>query len=203
MTHSTTDLRTRRRLATEQELHQAALRLMTERGFAATTVDEIVAAAGVSQRTFFRYFATKEDAVLLGYRELDDAIDSLQVPGDPHSALEALLLFHQDQLDRLAQDEADRYLLLQRLISTEPALRDAVAARELASMDRLRLRLQTQLPAAPPLTSRLIAEIATAVLRVTFDHWRADPDGSVAELPRLYRQVRIAAQTLVAPPRRQ
>lgn len=199
MSETTPDLRTRRRLATEQELHQAALALMEGQGFAATTVDEIVAAAGVSQRTFFRYFATKEDAVLLGYRELDEAIDSLEVPGEPQAALRALLLFHERQIDLLAQDEANRYVRLQRLISVEPALRDAVAARELASMERLRIRLDAHLPGDQSLSSRLVAEIATAVLRVTFDHWRARSGCTVAELPALYREVRSIAQTLVAP----
>jgi AcrR family transcriptional regulator len=197
MSYSTQDLRTRRRLATERELYETALELMAQRGFASTTVDEIVAGAGVSQRTFFRYFATKEDAVLLGYRELDEAIDSLELPPDPQAALQALLAFHQRHIDMLAQDEADRYVTLQRLISTEPALRDAVGARELASTERLRVRLEAQLPGDQPLISRLIAEIATAILRVTFDHWRARSGCSVAELPTLYREVRAAAQTLM------
>lgn len=199
MADTTQDLRTRRRLATEQDLYHAALALMERQGFSATTVDEIVAAAGVSQRTFFRYFATKEDAVLLGYRALDEAIDSLDLPPDPHGALQALLTFHERQIDQLAQDEADRYVTLQRLISAEPALRDAVAARELASMERLRVRLEARLPGDQPLTSRLIAEIATAILRVTFDHWRAQPGCSVADLPALYRDVRTTAEALAAP----
>ena len=199
MSDTTQDLRTRRRLATEQDLYQAALALMGRQGFAATTVDEIVAAAGVSQRTFFRYFATKEDAVLLGYRALDEAIDSLELPSDPHAALQALLGFHEHQIDQLAQDEADRYVMLQRLISAEPALRDAVAARELASMERLRVRLEAHLPGDQPLTSRLIAEIATAILRVTFDHWRDQAGCSVADLPALYRDVRAAAAALAVP----
>jgi AcrR family transcriptional regulator len=197
MSEPAQDLRTRRRLATERELHQAALGLMDRRGFTATTVDEIVAAAGVSQRTFFRYFATKEDAVLLGYRALDEAIDSLDLPAHPAAALRSLLDFHQHQLDLLAQDEADSYVALQRLIDREPALRAAVAARELASMERLRIRLQSQLPTAGPLVSRLVSEIATAILRVTFDVWRAQPDCSVTELLRLHRDVRATAQVLV------
>lgn len=199
MSAASPDLRTRRRLATEQELHEAALMLMARRGFAATTVDEIVAAAGVSQRTFFRYFATKEDAVLLGYRALDDALDSLDIPDDPRSALAALLTFHEEQIDLLTHEDADRYVTLQRLISTESALRDAVAARELASMERLRIRLDAGLPGDHPLASRLIAEIATAFLRVTFDHWRTQPNCSVSDLPRLYRDVRALAQGLATP----
>ncbi|CAN5649336.1 TetR family transcriptional regulator [soil metagenome] len=193
------DLRTRRRLATEQDLHDAALQLMAGRGFAATTVDDIVAAAGVSQRTFFRYFATKEDAVLLGYRALDEALDSLDIPADPRSALHALLAFHEEQIARLTDDDADRYVTLQRLISTEPALRDAVAARELAGMERLRVRLDAHLPGDQPLTSRLIAEVVTAILRVTFDHWRTQPNCSVSELPRLYHQVQVLARGLTPP----
>ncbi|CAN5875934.1 TetR family transcriptional regulator [soil metagenome] len=199
MSTPATDLRTRRRLATEQDLHEAALMLMERRGFAATTVDEIVAEAGVSQRTFFRYFATKEDAVLLGYRALDEALDSVAIPDHPRRALEALLDFHQRQIEQLTHDDADRYVILQRLISAEPALRDAVAARELASMERLRVRLEGSLPGDQPLASRLIAEIATAILRVTFDHWRTRPDCSVADLPGLYRDVCAAANSLASP----
>jgi AcrR family transcriptional regulator len=192
------DLRTRRRLATERELHQAAVDLMVDRGFTATTVDEIVAAAGVSPRTFFRYFATKEDAVLLGYRALDQAIDSLDVPGEPAAALKTLLDFHQQQIGVLAQAEADSYVSLRRLIDREPALRTAAAARELASMERLRLRLENQLPAATPLVSRLVSELATAILRVTFDVWHAQADCSVSELRRMHREVRATARSLIA-----
>jgi AcrR family transcriptional regulator len=44
-------------------VHAAALRLMADRGFDAVSIDDIVAAAGVSRRTFFNYFAGKESVV--------------------------------------------------------------------------------------------------------------------------------------------
>ncbi|ARX87297.1 TetR family transcriptional regulator [Streptomyces alboflavus] len=54
----------RKRQLVADELTEAALQLLALKGFDAVTVDEIVGAAGVSKRTFFRYFASKEDVVI-------------------------------------------------------------------------------------------------------------------------------------------
>ncbi len=56
------------KVATRQALTEAADRLFAERGFAATTVRDIAGAAGVTERTFFRYFGSKEELIL------DDAL---------------------------------------------------------------------------------------------------------------------------------
>lgn len=59
--------------ATRQALQQAADRLFAERGYAATTVRDIAGAAGVTERTFFRYFTGKEELII------DDALSWLPV----------------------------------------------------------------------------------------------------------------------------
>ena len=67
----TDSLRERKKLKTHLAIQREALRLFREQGYEATTVEQIAAAAEVSQTTFFRYFKTKEDVVL------HDALDPL------------------------------------------------------------------------------------------------------------------------------
>ncbi|WP_051570699.1 TetR/AcrR family transcriptional regulator [Cryptosporangium arvum] len=76
-----TSLRERRRLATAAEIEAAALELFACGGSEHTTVDDIAAAAGVSPRTFFRYFPTKEDAVLGVKRDFYAAVSERIPPG--------------------------------------------------------------------------------------------------------------------------
>jgi len=57
-------LRERQRRAIQADLRAAALKLFGERGFDEVSVAEIAAEAGISERTFFRHFPTKEEVVL-------------------------------------------------------------------------------------------------------------------------------------------
>lgn len=59
-----TGLRERKKEWVRSQIREHAMRLFREQGYTATTVDQIAEAAEVSQSTFFRYFATKEDVVL-------------------------------------------------------------------------------------------------------------------------------------------
>lgn len=57
-------LRGRTWRAVRAEITETAMALFVERGFESTTIEQIAAAAGISRRSFFRYFDTKEDVVL-------------------------------------------------------------------------------------------------------------------------------------------
>jgi AcrR family transcriptional regulator len=89
-------LRARRRRRLAAEIERSALELFAARGFAHVTTDEIAATAGISQRTFFRYFASKED-LLLGDPSLHETVlvETLQMQppeADPIRALHTALI---------------------------------------------------------------------------------------------------------------
>jgi AcrR family transcriptional regulator len=86
-------LRERTRLAAQQSISEVAMNLFLEEGFGNVTVDQISVAAGISPRSFFRYFATKED-VVLGHLaatglQLRDALAARPAEEPPWDALRA------------------------------------------------------------------------------------------------------------------
>lgn len=84
-------LRARKKAQTRQGIREAAVRLFTEHGYHRTTVADIADAAGVSSRTFFGYFPTKESVLVA---EVEPALDRLEAllldPARPQPALRVL-----------------------------------------------------------------------------------------------------------------
>jgi AcrR family transcriptional regulator len=93
---STTGLRERKKLETRREIVAAARQLVGDRGLGAVTIDDIAGAAGVSPRTFFNYFSSKEDAVVgVDPAVIDEKADELRarpVSEGPSAALRAVIV---------------------------------------------------------------------------------------------------------------
>jgi AcrR family transcriptional regulator len=113
-------LRERTRRAVQKEIGEAALALFVERGYDATTMDDVATAVGMSQRSVFRYFATKEE-IVVGKIDLgaDVMLDTLRArPADEPVWTSLRRLF--DLVDDASEQEVNRPI--QRVMFETPAL---------------------------------------------------------------------------------
>ena len=174
MTEATesTGLRERNKIERRRRLEDVAVELFERHGFDKTTIEQIAAAAGLAPRTFFSYFATKDDLVLADYTDrLRRILEELQRRPATEPAWEAL----RSSFATVAEDyEAEESRIRRRfaIMATSPS----VAARSLqlqagweqALADALARRLDTD-PGDP--TPRLLAATALAVMRASLQHW--------------------------------
>jgi AcrR family transcriptional regulator len=135
MNDSGTGLRERKKRQTRRQLADAALRLFDERGYPATTVADIAAAAGVSTRTFFAYFPSKEDALFADTDErielMHDLLADLPAGTAPIGAFHAVI----DRIFAAAADDlvGARQGPRLRLIFEHPDLQGCALRRLLAA----------------------------------------------------------------------
>jgi AcrR family transcriptional regulator len=154
-------------------LLQAALDLYGERGFEQTTVAEIAKRAGLTERTFFRYFADKPEVLFSGAGALQEflvtrvaeAPDSAAPIDAVASALEATADFFHQRREFSTQRQA--------VIDANPELRqrELIKLATLASSiaDQLRRRGVSD-PAA-----NLTADVGIAIFKSAFERWISEP----------------------------
>jgi AcrR family transcriptional regulator len=180
-------LRERKRQATHARIADEAARLAAQKGVAATTIDEIAAAAQVGRATFFRYFDAKEVAVAEGFSVpwLQLLIDNLDAQPVHLDAMTAVVETFRGFAPVL--DDAGAQLVLQqaKMAVASPALQawtlhvyvrfeQAIAASVAARFDDLA-------PDDP--RPQLVGALTMSAVRICLDTWLAS-DGS-KDLPSL------------------
>ena len=166
-------LRERKKLRTRRALADAALRMFTEQGFDATTLEELAEEAEVSRSTFFRAFPAKEAAAIEAEAELWSAyltaLADRELSGVILSELHQALAAAAAGLDP-GWDE--RFLATRRLVAAEPAL--------LAYVEHYRAGIKNQVIAClagklrldpEDLRLHVLAELATTAFSVSGRHW--------------------------------
>lgn len=186
------DLRARRRNATRIEIRAAALALFERQGAERTTVDEIAAAAGISQRTFFRYFATKEECVLFDLYGFDAALDRCLESADPATLtladVEAAFAVVIASIGADEQSEvAATTRRIQTLVTADASLSRAAVARHAAGTTRSLALLDGRCAPADRARLRMILQVAWIALHLAFEEWVEADAG--AGLAAIYRSV--------------
>lgn len=175
-------LRERKKLSTRRAIRRIAIDLIAERGFSHVTVEDIAAAADVSPRTFFNYFASKE-AVLFGADPARVERSRLRLIHDlpGQSALDVVRAVLADQVRMLVEELGElggdpaRWARQIKAAHADPQLRAAQAAHmaqvEAGFAAALAERLGTDQSQDP--YPMLLATAATGVLRSAISFWAA------------------------------
>jgi AcrR family transcriptional regulator len=152
-------------------LAEAALELYAERGFESTTVAEIAARAGLTERTFFRHFADKRE-VLFGGADAGPLTDLLAgavtaaPPGvRPLDALTAGL----EAVAAVLQERRDFASRRQRVIAANAELRERELSKLATWAEALARALRERGVDEP--TAGLLAEVGIAIFRVAYQRW--------------------------------
>ena len=168
-------LRERNRRRIRDALVAAGLTLFAERGYAATSVEAIAEAAGVSRRTFFRYFADKDELVFADDEEHVAAVLAAVDAAPPHvPALEVVHLAGQ-ALAELLVARRELATAYGRLVASVPGLR----ARSLAKQHRWEALIAERLARRPGVTAgeaALAAKVGVACVQAALEPWLEAPE---------------------------
>jgi AcrR family transcriptional regulator len=164
----------------------AALKLFDAKGYEHTAVREITDAVDVSERTFFRYFANKEDLALSFIKDGADAlVRELAVRPPDEEPLMALRNAFRASLLAVTADEGNPgeesvYLLVIKLIETTPSLL-AAHLRDLHSRDDKLVRVLAAREGVDPVTDlrpRIAAVVFGGLVMTANREWQAEGSGS-------------------------
>jgi AcrR family transcriptional regulator len=174
----------RQRAALRAEIITAACALFAEQGFEATTVDQIAGAVGISRRSFFRYFGTKEDVLLGDLAGRGDAVARAlarrPAGEEPWQALRAAMA---DSVSEASRD-ASEDLAIGRIMRDTPSLRARRTEKRLHWNEALVPMLAARIGGhRAEFTAAAIVAAALSCLDVASDAWlRSDGKEDLADL---------------------
>ena len=162
-----------------ERLQDAALRLFRDQGFETTTATQIAAAAGVTERTFFRYFADKREVLFDGEERVRDGLLAAvsSAPAELSSLDTLFFAFHAFQPE--LEDRRGYAVPRQQIIDVTPALQE----RELTKISALSNALAGALErrGIDSLEAMLAAQTGMAAFAHATSEWLADDSIELSE----------------------
>src|ERR1700681_3075950 len=167
-------LRARKRRETRQRIAEAGLKLFVRKGYEATTLEAIAAAAGISARTFFYYFKTKDEVLQFwqgsGFVEaLGPAMRKASTRQAPLDAVRRCLL------KLVSRYETKNSVVVDRILQSTEALRTRKHAKSIEMEETLFAALCELWPQPEQRPSlRMTAMISIGAMRLAMEAWRRD-----------------------------
>lgn len=165
-------LREEKRQQTLKRITQSAMSLFTKHGYEATTLDAIAEAAGISRRTFFHYFKSKDEILLsqqagLG-EQLVGALASEPTRGSPAETLQAAMR------KIAASYPLEELVAIDKLMMSIEAVQSRKQANYIRDEHLLLEALRERWPEESDMSLRLAAQMAIGLTRLSLDAWRSD-----------------------------
>ncbi|SDG55060.1 DNA-binding transcriptional regulator, AcrR family [Sinosporangium album] len=168
-------LRERKKQRTRLALIDAGLELFLAQGYEATTIDQIAAAADVSPRTFFRYFATKEDLALhyVFENEMRILAELATRPSDelPFASLKHAFRKSLKAVEDATPEDTQRMLRTRRLLDATPSLVGRASSRTYAMERRMAEEIARRqgVELTCDIRPMMIVALLSTTLRVAFE----------------------------------
>ncbi|POM24871.1 Bacterial regulatory protein, tetR family [Actinomadura rubteroloni] len=156
-------------------LERAALELYAEHGYERTTVAEIAARAGLTERTFFRHFADKREVLFGGAEPLRDLIVRTAAEAPASAAPITVAAAAVEAVGVVLGERRTAARQRQAVIDAHPELRERELIKLAALGDALAGALRDR--GVPDLAAALAAEAGLAAFKVAADRWIHGPDG--------------------------
>jgi AcrR family transcriptional regulator len=187
----TEGLRERNRRQTLQRITEVGIELFLAKGYDATTLDEIAAAAGISRRTFFYYFRSKDDILLAHLASYADALRVTIL--ESASAGEPIDVMRDALVKLSARFESPRTIAIVRVIRETGTLHASRQARQLQLEQAACDALRELWPAKERRDRlRLVAMASMALMRLVVDAW-IEQDGKrplAKDIQKAFRDLR-------------
>ncbi|WP_034517056.1 MULTISPECIES: mycofactocin system transcriptional regulator [Actinomadura] len=174
----------RPRVTSRPALERLAFELFARQGFDETTVDDIAAAAGIGRRTFFRYFASKNDLVWGDFDAQLRRLRALLDEADPRAPIMDAVRRAVVEFNRFDPQEVPWHRQRMELILTVPTLQ-ADATLRYASWRRIVAEFVAARTGQPvsAMGPRLAGSVILAAAVTAYEHWLSAGEGtSLAEL---------------------
>jgi len=170
-------------VTSHSEIEQVAFRLFVERGFAATTLDDIAREVGVGRRTIFRYYSSKNDIPWGQFDRTLDGFRRLLAASPDDMSLYAAIGWAVVEFNRFPEDASPPHVDRMRLILETPALQAHAVLRyaewRQVISEYAAARLGVSSKSLEPV---MLGHVSLGLALSAYELWLADPTVSVTTL---------------------